>query len=141
MIANKEGNLVFAKLDAGEDLFGSIETIRKKFSIKSGYVVFGIGALKDFELGYFEKGKGYSRNTYKEPHELIALHGSIAEAEQSVHLHAALANKKKQVVGGHLFGAKADPLVELLIVKLSKTRLTRRPNAKTGLNELFISKK
>ncbi len=141
MLSSKEGNIIAVKLEEGEDLFESLEAIRKKFGIKSGYVLFGIGALSDFELGYFEKGKGYSRNKFKEPHELIALHGSIAESEQSLHLHAALANKKKQVIGGHLFSAKANPLVELLILKLSKTRLTRKLNKATNLNELFIKSK
>ncbi|MGC8628876.1 MAG: PPC domain-containing DNA-binding protein [Candidatus Micrarchaeia archaeon] len=138
MISKSEGNLVLAKLDAGEDLFDSLLLLKKKYGIKSGYVVFGIGALKNFELGYFNKKTGqYAKATYRQAHELLALHGSIAEAEQSFHLHAALGDSKHKVIGGHLFAGVADPLVELLVLK-TRTKMIRKENKATGLNELFF---
>ncbi|MEM0149733.1 MAG: DUF296 domain-containing protein [Candidatus Micrarchaeaceae archaeon] len=136
MITKMKGKFAYIKFDAGDDLFEQLGKACKDYSIKSGFVVFGIGALKNFEIGYFD-GKRYLKQKYKEPHELVALHGSIADANQVFHLHAALGGKDHRIIGGHLFGATVDPLVEMLILK-ADTRFTRKKNSETGLNELFF---
>ncbi|MGC8652120.1 MAG: PPC domain-containing DNA-binding protein [Candidatus Micrarchaeia archaeon] len=136
MIVKRVGVFVYAKLDKGENLFGALGKICAMQRIKSGFIVFGIGTLKNFEVGYFD-GKKYIKQKYKESHELIAMHGSIANAEQVFHVHAALGGKDHKVVGGHLFSATVASLVEMLIMK-SGTMFTRKKNDETGLNELFF---
>ena len=138
MITKSEGRFVYVKFDKGEDFFKTLSKVCEVQHIKSGFIVFAIGALKNFEIGYFN-GRKYVKQKYKAPHELVAMHGSIANAEQTFHVHAALGGKNHKVVGGHLFSATVDPLVEMLILK-SGIMFTRKKNNETGLNELFFER-
>lgn len=133
-----EGNRVIAKFSDGEDVFESLEGVALAHRIDSGAVLWGIGMLQDFEIGFFGPG-GYEKKAYRDRHELIALHGSIAmRAEPKFHLHVAAAGPDHGVIGGHLFRAKACVVNEICIERLDRIRLNRRRNPKTTLNELEI---
>ena len=94
-----DANLIMAKLEDGEDLLASLQRVVKEHRIDSGTVLWGIGMLRDFEVGYFD-GKAYHRKTFGAPHELLALHGSIAaRADPVFHLHVAGGNENHGVVG------------------------------------------
>src|SRR5437867_11177880 len=80
METKQEGNVVVVKLSDGEDLVPSLEAAAQKHRIESGSVVWGIGMLQDFEIGFFGP-KGYEKTPFTERHELLALHGSIAMRE------------------------------------------------------------
>lgn len=138
MQSAEEGDRVMVKLSDSEDLFGSLEAVARKHRIESGAVLWGIGMLEDFEVGFFSP-TGYERKAYADRHELVALHGSIAmRAEPKFHLHAAVAAGDHTVLGGHLFRAKACVVNEIGIERFRTIRLNRRLNAKTTLNELEI---
>ena len=138
MQSAEEGDRVMVKLSDSEDLFGSLEAVARKHRIESGAVLWGIGMLEDFEVGFFSP-TGYERKAYADRHELVALHGSIAmRAEPKFHLHVAVAAGDHTVLGGHLFRAKACVVNEIGIERFRTIRLNRRLNAKTTLNELEI---
>jgi len=129
---------IILKLDNGEDVMECLHKAIKDFSIGSAFITIGIGMLKDAEIGYFS-GKGYEKKLLAEPHEMISLQGSISTlGETIIHLHVGLANKNHQIVGGHLFSAKACILNEILIKKVD-VRLGRKLNPETGLKELYIA--
>lgn len=133
-----EGEIVLAKLEDGEDLFPSLLALAEETGIASGMVLWGIGMLRDVELGYFN-GKSYERATYAEPRELLALHGSIAQdAENPLHLHVGLAGRDHVAVGGHLFRARVAVLNEVAVRRLSAIRLGRALNPASGLRELVL---
>ncbi len=134
MIHRKEGNLIFVKMDKGEDLFSSLEKLIEIYGIKGGTVLSGIGMLRDFEIGYFN-GKEYEKKFVEKNHELVALHGSISLEEPRLHLHVGLAGPDHQIIGGHLFGGKVDPLLEITIA-ISTFPMKRVYNEKTNLKEL-----
>jgi len=77
METKQEGNSVVVKLSDGEDLVPSLEAAAQKHRIESGSVVWGIGMLQDFEIGFFGPN-GYEKTPFAERHELLALHGSGA---------------------------------------------------------------
>ncbi len=132
------GNLVMAKFSDGEDVFESLEAVARAHRIDSGAVLWGIGMLQDFEIGFFGT-QGYEKMAYADRHELLAFHGSVAmRADPKFHLHVALAGADHRVIGGHLFRAKACVVNEVCIEKLDTIRLNRRRNPKTTLNELEI---
>jgi len=138
MQSAEEGDRVMVKLSDSEDLFGSLEAVARKHQIESGAVLWGIGMLQDFEVGFFSP-TGYERKAYADRHELVALHGSIAmRAEPKFHLHVAVAAGDHTVLGGHLFRARACVVNEIGIERFRTIRLNRRLNAKTTLNELEI---
>ena len=133
-----DANLIMAKLEDGEDLLASLQRVVKEHRIESGTVLWGIGMLRDFEVGYFD-GKAYHRKTFGAPHELLALHGSIAaRADPVFHLHVAGGNESHGVVGGHLFKATVNVLSEVCIARFERVRLGRELNPRSGLRELVV---
>ncbi len=138
MESSADGDDVIAKLEDGDDLVRSIEALAAKHRIANGMVMWGIGMLRDFEVGYFN-GKEYERATYAEPMELLALHGSFAaKAEPRLHVHVAAAGRDHRVVGGHLFRATVAVLSELCLRSLPRTKLSRVHSPRSGLKELRI---
>jgi len=133
-----DSNLIVAKLEDGEDLFESLLRVVHDHGIESGTVLWGIGMVRDFEVGYFD-GKAYHRRTFGPPHELLALHGSIAsKADPVFHLHVAGGNEGHGVVGGHLFRATVSTLNEVCIARFDRIRLGRELSPRSGLRELVV---
>jgi len=138
MQSSADGDVVIAKLEDGDDLLRSLDALAAKHRIASGMVMWGIGMLRDFEIGYFN-GKEYERATYAEPMELLALHGSYAaKADPRAHVHTAAAGRDHRVVGGHLFRATVAVLNEICVQRLRAAKLTRVLNPRSGLRELAI---
>src|SRR5438445_10523773 len=77
METQQEGNAVVVKLSDGDDLFPSLEAAARKHDIETGSVLWGIGMLQDFEIGFFGP-KGYEKTVFADRHELLAPHGSSA---------------------------------------------------------------
>lgn len=133
-----EGATVLVKLSDGEDLFPGLEEAAHRHGIQSGAVLWGIGMLQDFELGFFA-AQGYQRKSFSERHELIALQGSLAtRADPKLHLHVALGRPDHSVVGGHLFRAKTCVVNEIALHRFDEIRLGRALNPATGLRELVL---
>jgi predicted DNA-binding protein with PD1-like motif len=111
-------NVIIIKLDDGEDVHESILSICEKNDIRMGWIHSGIGILRDFTLGYYTK-EGYLKKLFEEPYELLSLTGTVTlDAEVPVHLHASLASRNYEVVGGHLFGGTVTNLNEIFISKM-----------------------
>jgi len=64
--------------------------------------------------------------------------GDKKERRIGLHIHCMMANERHEVVGGHLFSATVDPLVEMFIVPAEEAHLTVKYNEKTGLDEMKI---
>ncbi|HYM40414.1 MAG TPA: PPC domain-containing DNA-binding protein [Thermoplasmata archaeon] len=127
-----------AKFSDGEDVFASLEAVARTHQIESGAILWGIGMLQDFEIGFFGP-QGYEKKTYAGRHELLAFHGSITmRADPKFHVHVGVAGPDHGVVGGHLFRARSCIVNEICIERFGRIRLNRKRNPKTTLNELEI---
>ncbi len=126
MFDMREGNLIFVRLDGGDDFYESLYSIVEKYSIDSGVILSGMGMLKDFEIGWFN-GKEYEKMKVETPHELVAMTGNIEKKEGKpfAHIHVALAGPDKKLIGGHLFGATVNVTNEIFIYKISDIKLER----------------
>lgn len=91
MEVGRSGQSMILRLDHGEDILASIqEAVKDERSTLM--ITAGLGMISDFELGYFDRGN-YIRKSFDEPHELLALQGSVAvEGEPRIHIHATVAN-------------------------------------------------
>ena len=139
MHGKEEDGFVALKLDCGEDIFQCLNKAIEDFHIKSGYVLMGIGMLRDIEIGYFD-GEKYLTKLIDEPHELISLQGSISTmGEVVIHLHCSLAGPDHNIIGGHLSKGTVNVINEILIKKVDEIELGRNLNPRTGLKELYIS--
>ncbi len=131
-----EGSLILVKLDDGEDLLAMLRMVAEHYRIESGLIHWGIGAVRDFEIGYFD-GHEYHRRVFGPPHEMLSLHGTITpKTDLAMHIHISAAGPGFQVVGGHLFKATVATLGEICVSRLDHVRLNRVLNPKSGLREL-----
>ncbi len=139
MQSSADGDVVIAKFEDDDDLFARLDELARARGIEDGMVMWGIGMVRDVEIGYFN-GKEYERATFAEPMELLALHGSYAgRADPKLHLHVAAAGRDHRVVGGHLFRATVAVLNEVCLRRLDRTALGRALNPRSGLRELTVA--
>ncbi|MCI4339989.1 MAG: DNA-binding protein, partial [Thermoplasmata archaeon] len=104
------------RLEDGDDVFAQLTEFARRNQVAAGAVLSGIGMFKAATFGYWD-GKEYRPHSIDVPHELVALHGSIAEADgtPSIHLHVGLAGPDHRIVGGHLLRATVGILSELVL--------------------------
>lgn len=131
---------IVVKLQRDEEVLPSLVKAMEEWGVPSGLVVSGIGALKEFELGWFDpETRRYERRSFESSHELLSLQGTVTlEAEPPIHVHCSLSNERHELVGGHLFSGKVSVLAEVALQALEEVRLTRELNPETGLKELTI---
>ena len=138
-MSKENDNIVFIRLFPDENIYEMLENVCKKHNIKSAVVISGLGQLKNFKLGYFVEKNNYSPKEFIEPHELISLTGNIAHVnnKHEFHLHAALGNKNKETVSGHLLDAIVEITNEIVLLK-TDIKLKRQIEENTGLKGLFL---
>lgn len=104
------------RLDDGEELFDALTEFARREKVEAAAVHFGIGMFSRATVGYWD-GQQYRQHELHEPHEVVALHGTIAVADgqPSVHLHAGLAGPDHRLVGGHLLRATVRYVGELSV--------------------------
>ena len=138
MQAVADGTRWMLRLDQGQDLFVALSDFARQHEIRAAAVVSGIGMLRNVTIGYWN-GSEYVRKDLPEPHELIGLHGSIAEAEgPSIHLHAALAAPNHGLVGGHLMRGTVWVLNEMLIETFPGRVFDRPIDETLGLRKIDL---
>jgi predicted DNA-binding protein with PD1-like motif len=116
MQAVREGTRWVLRLDEGQDLFDALTTFADQEQVGAAAVLFGIGMFRRATVGYWD-GQQYQPHELTVPHEVVALHGTIARADgrPSIHLHAAAAGPDHRLVGGHLLKATVGVLQEVVI--------------------------
>lgn len=113
----RSGSIMMIRLENGEDILKSIgEAVKDEPSTM--LIISGLGMLHEFELGYFDRGT-YITKRFAEPHELLALQGSVASrGEPRLHIHATVADKDHNAFGGHLMKGRAWMSNEIGLVRL-----------------------
>ena len=134
----KTNSYLMLKLEHGEDVIGSIEEAVKD-ERSTLLVVTGLGMMSDLEIGYFDRGK-YLRKSFHEPHELLALQGSVAvKGDSRIHIHATVADKEHRAFGGHLMKGKVWMSNEIGLVRLEGVDSRRIFDPKKKVGVLHIS--
>ncbi len=116
MQAIQQGTEWMLRLDDGQDLFETLSSFAEREHVTAAAVLFGIGMFRAATFGYWD-GQQYRPEELKVPHEVVALHGSIARADgaPSIHLHGAVAGPDHRLVGGHLLRATVGVLQEMVV--------------------------
>jgi predicted DNA-binding protein with PD1-like motif len=104
------------RLDDGQDLFEALAAFAREEGVRAGAILFGIGMFRSATFGYWN-GSRYQPHDLPVPHEVVALHGTIAtvDGNPSIHLHGAVAGPDHHLVGGHLLRATVGILQEVVI--------------------------
>jgi uncharacterized protein len=116
MQAVRDGARWMVRLDDGQDLFESLAEFARREDLRAAVVIAGIGMVRRATVGYWD-GTQYQPHELTVPHEVVALHGSIARADgaPSIHLHMAAAGPDHRLVGGHLMRATVGVLQEIVL--------------------------
>jgi len=112
----RDGSRYLLRLDDQQDLFQALTDFSDREDVRAGAVLFGIGMFRAASFGYWD-GSRYVPHDLAVPHEVVALHGTIARADgrPSIHLHAAVAGPDHRLVGGHLLRATVGVLQEVAV--------------------------
>lgn len=117
------------RLDRGDLLLETIESVIQKYAISDGAVLSAAGSLQECT---FHRVKSLAEKpeqeftTVKEPMEILNISGLIADKEP--HLHMTLSGAHG-AFGGHLEkGCRVLYRAELTVAKFSGTPLARKPN-------------
>ena len=95
-----------------------------------------IGAVGRAVFGLYDlEEQKYHSLTFAQPLELVSLNGNLSrkDDEPYLHLHAAFADEKGAVIGGHLNEAVISATCEMFI-KIFDIDMGRRISEQTGLN-------
>jgi len=138
----KDGKLILAKLEDGEDLFKSLEKIFRSQKMDFAVILSGVGMLRKVKLGYFIGQGKYKQNKYRSCFEIVSFSGNLCfneKGEFKAHIHTVLGKKNKKTVGGHLITGEVHNVLELALLKVdSNNKIYRKFNPKTQLEGLEI---
>ena len=127
-------SLLPVRLEPGADLRDALIAAVRGQRWRAAFVISGIGSLRQTRL------RLAGRRHYLERHddiELLTLAGSLGEG--GAHLHASIADRDGQVLGGHVGpGCLIRTTAEVLLIEASGWRFGREPDPQTGFDELVI---
>jgi len=112
----RDGTRWVLRLDDGQDLFEALTAFCRNEEVRAGAILLGIGMFRRSTFGYWD-GSQYQPHELVVPHEVVALHGTIAtvDGNPSIHLHGAVAGPDHRLVGGHLLRATVGILQEVVV--------------------------
>ena len=129
--------VIALRLDQGEDVLGSVESVVKERGIHTGIVLSGIGTLDRARLHHITH-TGYPSVDefveYEGPIELLSVQGMIAD--HVPHLHTCISIKEKTYMGHLEPGCRVLYLAEIAIGRVARVRLRRVANPETGIKQL-----
>jgi hypothetical protein len=140
-ISTNVKRVIIARMEKGEDVLKTIETVASNHDIKTGQLTL-IGAIAGARLGYFDTHSNeYVENTAKENLEVVSCMGDITTLNDGslvVHAHLIAADDKGNCHGGHLLpGCKVSVTIELVIFE-TEDEIKRSRDEQTGLNLMDI---
>lgn len=135
MKSKRFGERIFVRLERGEDIISSLETIVSEYDVRLG-LVSGIGACSMAVIGNFDVSKKvYNKKDLSGSFEIISLSGNICTQDNKpyLHMHITLADENMNCIGGHLNKAIISATAEI-VVSVYNGKLDRFKDEETGLN-------
>ncbi len=125
VFTDKENLIVI--LEKGEEIISSLTSVCEKYDIKAGFIM-GIGAGKNFEIGYYDiNTREYIKRELPGEYEIISMLGtvSVKENKHVLHVHIGLADHSFHEYGGHLFKGEITGTGEIYIFRGEGTLIRR----------------
>jgi uncharacterized protein len=114
MQARKEQDGYWIILKKGDEIKSTLEKWAKENNIKGGQI-FGIGAIEDITLGYFDHvQKKYVDKHFEGGYELISCIGNLNS--DGLHAHICISDKDFNTKAGHLHKAKVAVVGEFFLI-------------------------
>jgi predicted DNA-binding protein with PD1-like motif len=128
------------RLDRGEDVLASLETLAKERDIHTGIVLSGVGTLDRARLHHITNTGDRAEHVFAEyegPIELVSIEGIIAD--RVPHLHACIAIRDTTYMGHLEPGCRVLRLAEIAVARVNGLSLCRRVNPDTGISLLGLA--
>ena len=136
-IVLKDGNNLVVALESGEDFSKELKGFLVSEKIHSAYFT-SIGAASYVQLGFYSlELKNYELKEYNGQFEIMNLTGNVAtlNGELVLHVHGTFGREDFSAFGGHVFGIKVKPSLEIHLTVL-EGGLVRELDESTGLKLL-----
>ena len=153
MFFDKNPQMIFLRLERGEDLMEGIQAAFAKFGVKYGTITSCLGSLSRTVYNYIAYNDksvtktGFTENiTSDVPNEVLAACGTVGVSEKGgfdIHIHAVMIEPDAKIFGGHLQpGCRVLVTMEMSIAVTESGTLTRvfDPDAQIALFQ-FAAKK
>ena len=130
------GDTVYVRIDRGEEIARQLQAVAEAESIRLAQVS-ALGATDDFTVGVYDVDtRQYHSLTFRGPHEIVALTGTISTMDGVYysHLHMGCADTQGRMVGGHLNRAVVSATCEAVITVSHGTVDRVYDQQVTGLN-------
>lgn len=127
----RESDRLVVRLDPGDRVLESLETLRDEEDVDHGFLV-GIGAVDEVVLGHYDvESQEYSEETFTGQFEVTSFSGNIGP--DKIHTHIQVADEEFETLGGHCSGAVVSGTFEIVVL-LGETRLSHHLDERTGLD-------
>ena len=126
------GSDLFVRLDPGEDIHASLQSLADEVGFNAAAITSGIGRTRDNKYGYMNEKGIYQRRDLENPSELVSLSGNIARTEEGeafTHIHCCWSDDDNNVHAGHMFQSVVHVVAEIHIRIMAKAVMTRCPLA------------
>ena len=128
----KSGSDLFVRLDPGEYIHASLQSLADEVGFDAAAITSGIGRTRDNKYGYMDEKGIYQRRDLESPSELVSLSGNIARTEDGeafTHIHCCWSDDDNNVHAGHMFQSVVHVVAEIHIRIMAEAIMTRCPLA------------
>ena len=124
----REGDDVILRLDPGEEIHASIQSLAEH-GIKCAAITSGIGRVRDIRMGYLGSDGVYQTLDHAGPMELLSTQGNLVPGPDGpfTHLHTIMSDNGHHVHGGHLYHATIHVVGELHLRVMDAESMNREP--------------
>lgn len=129
------GDTYMLRIDVGEEILQSLKELCEKEGIRLAQVN-AIGAADRAAIGVYDLAEQkYHQEDLEGFMEIAGLSGSVTEmnGQPYIHLHAALADQRNVVHGGHVISLRVGATCEMF-VRVLEGEVTREKDAGLGIN-------
>ena len=127
----EESDRIVVRMDPGDRVLESLETIREEADVTGGFFV-GIGAVDEMTLGHYDvDDQDYHEETFEGQFEVTSFSGNIGP--DKIHAHIQAGKRDFSSIGGHCSGARVSGTFEV-VIQTGESELTHRPDETTGLD-------
>lgn len=127
----EESDRIVVRLDPGDEVLASLETLRDDAGLEHGFLM-GIGAVDEVVLGHYDVSKQeYNEERFTGQYEVTSFLGNIGP--DKIHTHIQLGTEEFESLGGHCSEAVVSGTFEIVVFP-GETSLTHQLDERTGLD-------
>jgi uncharacterized protein len=122
------------RLNPGNDLRKTLQQFVENNSIHAGWIVTGVGSLKQYNIRFANQPSGEIATGF---FEIVSLTGTLSLS--GVHLHLSISDESGKTIGGHLLDENLIyTTAEIVIGESPHFSFYREVDSATGYRELVI---